>query len=156
MFGNANCFFSSAFIEATLLCVCVCVRARPHAHVERKSRQGRLTERLAYPKEIEQYLNYVEFCISLYIQMYKQLPGEGQGMWFVRFTDVEGSKFVCFLRALEPGKSHWSFYPVILLLEGKRCFGAANARYLLSKARSETKTRERWIWYHLRQMMNTC
>ena len=80
MFGNANCFFSSAFVEATLLCVCVCVRAPTHAHVEIKSRQGRLTERLAYPKEIEQYLNYVEFCISLYIQMYKQLPGEGQGM----------------------------------------------------------------------------
>lgn len=75
MFGNANCFFSSAFIEATLLCVCVCVRVCAHAHVERKSRQGRLTERLAYPKEIEQYLNYIEFCISLYIKCINNCRG---------------------------------------------------------------------------------
>ena len=54
-------------------------------HVERKSGREKVIERLAYPKDIEQYLNYIEFCISLYVQMYKQLREEGQRMWFVNF-----------------------------------------------------------------------
>lgn len=77
-------FFSLHLLKPHFsVCVCVCT------HVERKSGREEVIERLAYPKEIEQYLNYIEFCISLYVQMYKQLQEEGQGMWFVNLMICE-------------------------------------------------------------------
>ena len=139
------------------VCVCVCVRACMLKESEREKLIGWLIQKRLNGTGIT-----LNFAFLFIYKCIKNCQGRGRecGLWISNdlwdLQTQEGRKFFCFLRVKEPGDRHCSFYPLILLLEGRRCFGAANARNVLPKARSETKTRERWVWYHVRQMMNTC